>query len=46
MTEVETYRKLAREAGKEDHEGAQYIMLLSPPETFEHQGHLLHGSDL
>eukprot|EP00913_Durusdinium_trenchii_P016544 g15549.t1 len=38
--EVETYRKLAKLAAKEDQEGAQYIMLLSPPETFEHQGHL------
>eukprot|EP00439_Symbiodinium_sp_Y106_P026694 s1185_g3.t1 len=40
--EVETYRKLA----KEDHEGAQYIMLLAPPETFEHQGHLCLVFDL
>eukprot|EP00438_Fugacium_kawagutii_P004634 Skav229025 [mRNA] locus=scaffold127:608401:615967:- [translate_table: standard] len=37
--EVETYRRLAKLAAKEDQEGAQYIML-SPPETFEHQGHL------
>ncbi|CAK9022658.1 unnamed protein product [Durusdinium trenchii] len=44
--EVETYRKLAKLAAKEDQEGAQYIMLLSPPETFEHQGHLCLVFDL
>lgn len=44
--EVETYRKLAKVAAKEDHEGAQYIMLLAPPETFEHQGHLCLVFDL
>lgn len=44
--EVETYRRLAKLAAKEDQEGAQYIMLLSPPETFEHQGHLCLVFDL
>ncbi|CAE7226547.1 Prpf4b [Symbiodinium natans] len=44
--EVETYRKLAKVAAKEDHEGAQYIMLLAPPETFDHQGHLCLVFDL
>ncbi|CAJ1372809.1 unnamed protein product [Effrenium voratum] len=44
--EVETYRRLAKLAAKEDAEGAQYIMLLSPPETFEHQGHLCLVFDL
>mmetsp|Transcript_41121 Transcript_41121/g.91952 ORF Transcript_41121/g.91952 Transcript_41121/m.91952 type:complete len:535 (+) Transcript_41121:108-1712(+) len=44
--EVETYRKLAKVAAKEDQEGAQYIMLLAPPETFDHQGHLCLVFDL
>jgi len=38
--EIETYRRLQKMAPREDAEGAQYLMLLSPPETFIHQGHM------
>lgn len=38
--EVETYRRLAKLVPKEDQEASQFIMFLSPPETFLHHGHL------
>eukprot|EP00931_Biecheleriopsis_adriatica_P056619 TRINITY_DN33554_c1_g1_i1.p1 TRINITY_DN33554_c1_g1~~TRINITY_DN33554_c1_g1_i1.p1 ORF type:complete len:570 (-),score=168.92 TRINITY_DN33554_c1_g1_i1:104-1813(-) len=44
--EIETYRRLAKQAQKEDAEGAQYLMLLSPPDTFVHQGHMCMVFDL
>lgn len=38
--EVETYRRLAKLAPREDPEGAQYLMFLAGVETFIHMGHL------
>jgi serine/threonine-protein kinase PRP4 len=38
--EVELYRRLAKQTPKEDAEAAQFLMFLSAPETFIHQGHL------
>jgi len=44
--EVETYRRLAKLAPKEDLEASQFIMFLAPPETFIHQGHMCLVFDL
>jgi len=49
--EVEMYRRLKKDGHQKDPEGAMYIMSLTAPETFMHQGHLcmvfnLHRCDL
>eukprot|EP00927_Polykrikos_kofoidii_P015620 TRINITY_DN16959_c0_g1_i2.p1 TRINITY_DN16959_c0_g1~~TRINITY_DN16959_c0_g1_i2.p1 ORF type:complete len:1164 (+),score=230.60 TRINITY_DN16959_c0_g1_i2:68-3493(+) len=44
--EVETYRRLMRQAPAEDLEGARYIMGLCDLQTFVHQGHLCLVFDL
>mmetsp|Transcript_45134 Transcript_45134/g.82628 ORF Transcript_45134/g.82628 Transcript_45134/m.82628 type:complete len:1002 (-) Transcript_45134:97-3102(-) len=38
--EVEMYRRLKKEAPRQDHEASQYMMFLVACETFVHQGHL------
>lgn len=38
--EVDTFRKLMKNATKDDSEGARYIITLTATETFVHQGHL------
>jgi len=44
--EVEMYRRLARQAQKDDPEGARHIIILSGCLTFEHMGHFCMVFDL
>jgi len=44
--EVEMYRRLAKQAPKDDPEGARYLINLAGLQTFEHAGHLCFVFDL